>query len=110
MTTIPKTALAGLALAAATLPAHAISRYNSESLTCAEAQSIVIGEGAAILRYRSENNPSLTRYDRFVRNSAFCQASENAKTDWVPTADTRSCPVLKCQEKDFEDQLIFGID
>lgn len=104
-----KTVFIAAALLAASLPAHAISRYDSQSLTCNQAQSIVDGEGAAILRYRSERNPSLPLYDRYVRNRAFCQLSEYAASDWVPTADTRSCPMLKCQETNFDDDF-FGYD
>lgn len=107
MTTLLKTCIAGLALAASAAQAHAISRYNSESLTCDEARSIVAHEGAAILRY-SGRNPGMTLYDRYVAHGGYCQSSEYAKNDWVPTADTASCPVLSCEERDFED--FFGDD
>lgn len=97
-----------LTLSAVAGQAHAISRYESQSLTCGEAQSIVASEGAAILRYRSERNPGLPLYDRYVAHGGYCQSSEYAKNDWVPTADTPSCPVLSCEERDFED--FFGND
>lgn len=98
-----KTALIVLATLAVTSQAHAISRYNSESLTCGEAQAIVATEGAAILRYQSQRNPSLTLYDRYVAHDGFCRMDEYAITAWVPTADTGACPVYTCEQRRFED-------
>jgi hypothetical protein len=102
-----KNVLVAAGLLSAMVPAHAISRYESRSLTCGEAQAIVASEGAAILRYQSERNPSLTLYDRYVRNRAFCQPTEVTKYDWIPTADTRSCPVLTCEQRNFENRYLF---
>jgi hypothetical protein len=87
-------ALAGLLAAT---QAQAISRYNSLGLTCGEAQAIVDAEGAAIMRYQSARNPSLTLYDRYVRHRGFCQIPEITVTEWIPTADTPSCPLLICR-------------
>ena len=51
-------------VALAATPAAAIARYQSEALDCGQAQAILEREGAAIFRYRSKRNPSLTLYDR----------------------------------------------
>jgi hypothetical protein len=98
-----------IALAAVTLagPAHAISRYNSESMTCASVQATLEREGAAILRYRSARNPNLTLYDRYVSNGRFCSGGETAVNAWVPTRDRTECFVRVCKSLDFDDRFGF---
>lgn len=93
--------LAGAVLLAVA-PAEAISRYETARLSCGEAQSRVEAEGAVILRYRSERNPSLPLYDRYVAHGGYCQPTEYAKVEFIPTADTRSCPVYKCVQRSFD--------
>lgn len=94
--------LAAFVLSLTAFEAQAISRYEIGNMSCDRVQAIVRADGAAILRYRSTNNPSLTLYDRYVAHGGFCQADEEAATAFVPTADTRSCRVLKCQPLVFE--------
>ena len=94
-------ALIALCLAATALPAHAISRYNSMRLSCDEAQSRIKDEGAVILRYQSKRVQGLPLYDRYVAHGGYCQPSEYAKLEVVPTADTNRCRVLKCMPKVF---------
>ncbi len=97
-----KTLLSVLALSfAMAAPAHAISRYNSERLSCDRIHRIIDREGAAILRYQSRRNPSLTLYDRYVRHGGFCMAGEYAKYATVPAADTPACPVYRCFQQTF---------
>ncbi len=91
-----RTVLIALALAATALPAQAISRYTSTQMSCGEAQSRVRDEGAVILRYQSTRVAGLPLYDRYVAHVGYCQVNETTKLMVVPTADTRSCPVLKC--------------
>lgn len=88
-------------LATVAVPAHAISRYNSESMSCRQAQSAVQAEGAVIFRYRSLRNPSLTRYDRYVRHDGYCQWNEYAANAWVPTRDTGECFVRNCKPRSY---------
>lgn len=97
--------LAAAAISAAIVPAHAISRYNSLSLSCAEAQARVEQEGAVILRHQSTRNPSLTLYDRYVVHRGFCQPTEYAKSAWVPTADDRTCFVRVCAPIEYDDDF-----
>ncbi|WP_353645014.1 hypothetical protein [Mesorhizobium sp. WSM2239] len=87
--------------------AQAISRYNSTSMSCAEVQARVRGEGAAILRYRSTRNPSLPLYGRYVSDRRYCNHNEVAETAFVPAADTKSCLVRECIIVDPDDFLIF---
>lgn len=92
-----KYVMTALALALAIVPAHAISRYNSESIDCADAQSRVKREGAVIFRYKSKRNPSLTRYDRYVLHRGYCAFNEYAANAWVPTRDRAECFVRNCK-------------
>ncbi len=97
-----KTLLAALALSLVAFEAHAISRYEISGMSCSRVQGIVRADGAAILRYPSPRNPSLRLYDRYVAHGGFCQIDEEAAPEYVPTADTGSCPVLKCRPRIFQ--------
>lgn len=96
-----KTFLAALVLSLVASEAHAISRHDIAGMSCARVQAIVRAEGAAILRYPSQRNPSLTLYDRYVAHGGFCAVNEEAAVAFVPTADRDSCPVLKCRPRVF---------
>ncbi|NGO54441.1 hypothetical protein [Allomesorhizobium camelthorni] len=85
-----------LCLALVATAAHAISRYTSTSMSCAEIKATLQSEGAAILQWRSTRNPSLPLYGRFVVNRRFCQSEQVADTTFVPARDTKSCLVRKC--------------
>lgn len=103
--------LAVIAAALAATPAAAINRYNSEKMACAQVQATIKAEGAAIMRYHSKVNPSLTLYDRYVRNSTFCPAGQDAVSAWIPSRDDSSCFVRKCRDVDyFDDNPIFHPD
>ncbi|MGF0536463.1 hypothetical protein ACQQ2Q_00615 [Agrobacterium sp. ES01] len=95
-----KTLLAALVTVfslAAAAPALAISRYNSPSLTCEQARDILRSEGAAILRYPSKNVAGLPLYDRYVKNSRYCDSNEYAEWSRIPTKDDPGCRVLACE-------------
>ncbi len=92
-----KTVLLGLCLSLATAEAHAISRYQSTSMSCAEAKATVRGEGEAIMRWTSITNPGLPRFGRFVSDRRFCSANERAETSYIPTADRKSCALRECK-------------
>jgi hypothetical protein len=85
-------------LVLAAFPAHAISRYNSMSMSCRAAQAHILREGAVILRYRSARNPNLPLYDRYVSDGGMCALGEGAVVDTVPTRDNPRCVVLKCRD------------
>lgn len=85
-----------LCLALVATGAHAISRYTSTSMSCAEIKATLQSEGAAILQWRSTRDPSLPLYGRYVVNRRFCQVDEVAETTFVPARDARSCVVRKC--------------
>ncbi|MCR4266022.1 hypothetical protein [Nitratireductor sp. ZSWI3] len=101
-----------LGMLAFTGQAEAISRYNSTAMSCSSVQARIAREGAAIMRYRSQRNPSLTLYDRYVANEYLCPAGHIAVRAHIPTADTPSCPVLRCKpeirERLFRRPWVFG--
>ena len=100
-----KTVLIALCLSLVSLEAHAISRYNSTSMSCAEARGTVVAEGAVILRWRSPGG--IQRFGRFVADNGFCSWSERAETSYIPTQDRPSCAVLECKYYDPDDDFIF---
>ena len=76
--------------------ASAISRYQTNSMSCARVQAALESDGEAILRYSAPDNPSLQRYDRYVFDGRMCSQSQRAVTRSVPAADTKKCAVRKC--------------
>ena len=100
-----KTVLIALCLTLVSLDAHAISRYNSTSMSCAEARGTVLAEGAVILRWRSARG--IQRYGRFVAHDGFCDSGERAEPSYILTQDSKSCPVLECKYYDPDDDFIF---
>ncbi|MFU0506696.1 hypothetical protein [Pseudaminobacter sp. NGMCC 1.201702] len=92
--------LLGLCLSVLGVQAQAVSRYNPTRMYCAEVQATIDGEGAVILRYQSRRNPSLPLYDRYVSHAGYCSFNEWAAPAYVPSADTASCPVRKCEQID----------
>ena len=78
-------------------PAMAISRYESQSMSCAAARQAVINQRAVIFRYPSQRVGGLILYDRYVRESRQCDPHENAARSYIPTRDERRCPVLACK-------------
>ncbi|MEM9107376.1 MAG: hypothetical protein AAGC96_17130, partial [Pseudomonadota bacterium] len=68
-----KRAILTLCIVMVSFPTLAINRYNVTTMTCASIQQRVQSEGAAILRWESTRVPGLPLYDRYVRNSGFCE-------------------------------------
>jgi len=85
--------------------AAAISRYESNTLSCPEARSLVQREGAVIFRFQSQRVSGLPLYDRFVVNSSFCASGEETVPKAVPTR-SGSCTLLVCRP--FVDEDFFG--
>ena len=103
-----KTAIAVAALVLVSLPAEAISRYNTDGISCEKAQSILDREGAAIFRYKSKRNPSLVLYDRYVAGSRFCQNLEYAEVSSFSTKDDASCQAYVCRMPNYDDAPFGG--
>jgi len=101
--------LLGLLVTSAATPALAISRYNSMSMTCAEARAVINRERAVIMRYPARRTANMTLYDRYVADSGACDMGFYAYQDYLPTKDRASCPVYICRPATDldDDDLIF---
>jgi hypothetical protein len=72
-------------------------RHNVGNLSCDRVQAILKAEGSAILAYRSKTNPSIQRYDRFVRDAGLCSIGRQVLSSTsIPVAGGQSCRVGKC--------------
>jgi hypothetical protein len=82
----------------ALLPGEALAtvRYSSMSMLCEDIRSGIRSEGDAIVRYATKRTPSMELYERFVRDSRYCEYGERVKTTYIPAADTDSCRVFHC--------------
>lgn len=76
--------------------ALAQSRPFTPSMTCNQARGIVFSRGAVVL------GTGTYTYDRYVRDSSFCEFNETTKPAFVPTRDTPQCPVgYVCRDADY---------
>lgn len=82
--------------------AQAISRYDPTRMSCGRVQSTIARHGAVILRYQSTRVPGLPLYDRYVQSEQFCTMGEVRTRAYVPSADTKSCPVYTCKRPDYD--------
>ncbi len=89
--------LTAIMVSAVSLPAYAISRYDTKTFTCNEIQSIVKRDGAAILRYPSTRNAGIILYDRYVSTGLQCEYNKRPVFRTVPTSDNASCAVTSCR-------------
>ncbi|MDB5560011.1 MAG: hypothetical protein JWQ36_2945 [Enterovirga sp.] len=79
--------VAVLALAVLSTPALAQPRPSTTQMSCAQAQSYLAQQGAAVI-----GTGGMT-YDRFVVSRQFCQPTETTREAFVPAADTRACMI-----------------
>lgn len=98
-----KRALIALLLVITAADAHAISRYNSTSMSCAEVQATIRQDGAAIMRYNSKRTPGLQLFGRYVSSRRYCDINEYAETVMIRARDTDRCPVRECKQVDFDE-------
>ncbi|MBB3456515.1 hypothetical protein FHT86_004823 [Rhizobium sp. BK313] len=82
-------------VAATASPASAISRISSTSRTCTALRQIINSQGAVILTHPG-TRASGTLYDRYVRDSSYCNPGDVATDDWVPAKD-KNCRLYNCQ-------------
>lgn len=86
-----------LALSAIATSVHAQQRPMTPGLACAQAQQLVLRNGAIVL------GTGTYTYDRYVRDLSFCQHDESLEAAWVPTRDTPQCPVgFRCRSGDLD--------
>jgi hypothetical protein len=76
--------------------ALAESKHDVSSMTCPRVQAILDAEGSATLRYRSQRNPSLVLYDRYVASRRYCGLKMDTLASTVYVASGQPCRVSKC--------------
>lgn len=67
--------------------ALAQSRPSTLRMSCLQARSLVLSQGAVVL------STGPTTYDRYVSGGNFCQWGERSEPTWVPAADTPQCHI-----------------
>ncbi|WP_245571789.1 hypothetical protein [Microvirga subterranea] len=73
--------------------AHAQTRPSTVNRPCIASRQLVIARGAIVL-----GTGGFT-YDRFVRDSSFCEVGEYAQPAYVPSLDTPQCFVgYRCKQ------------
>src|SRR3954462_4704305 len=97
-----KTIVLATCLTLVAAQAQAISRYDPTRLSCVKVQSAIARQGAVILLYQSKRGPGLPPHDRDVQSQQFCIMGEVRTRAYVPSADTKSCPVYNCKRPDNE--------
>ena len=100
--------IAFAALSTMALPANAINRYNTKKMTCEQVQSTLNRDKAAILRYPSARNQSITLYDRYVRSGYYCEGHTVPERVRIPVKNTDRCPVLHCIPRPDPCDSLFG--
>ena len=82
-----KLTCAAIVLVTVSSEAMAQSRPLTTAMSCNQAQSIVLSQGAVVL------NTSATAYERYVASGAYCGMGEVPAPGWAPTKDAPRCPV-----------------
>ena len=82
-----KLTCAAIVLVTVSSEAMAQSRPLTTAMSCNQAQSIVLSQGAVVL------NTSTTAYERYVASGAYCGLGEVPGPAWAPTSDVPRCPL-----------------
>jgi len=94
---------AGLFVLLTLLPdaAHAVSRYVSTSMTCAQIQATIRNERKAIFAWRDEKT-NLQRSGLYIANRSVCMPGFGTDRVYVPASDQKLCLVRRCIPFDFD--------
>ena len=76
--------------------AMAMSRHDSQSLTCSSVHEKVAQDGSLVLRYPSHHVKDMMMYSRVVSNSMTCIGQGAMVSTSVPTSDDPSCKIKTC--------------
>jgi hypothetical protein len=76
--------------------AMAMSRHESQSLTCSSIHEKIAEEGSIVLSYPSHRDPNFSMYNRYVANSMSCLGQGSMTSTTVPTSDDPNCKVRMC--------------
>ncbi|WP_442577568.1 hypothetical protein ACSBOB_18510 [Mesorhizobium sp. ASY16-5R] len=86
--------LAVVSVLVAVAPAGAVSRYDTQRMSCANIQAALKRESPAILRFQSKQG-GVPLYNLYVGSGQDCEGLQIARTRSVPAADG-ACPVIQC--------------
>lgn len=94
---------AGLVLLLALVPdaAHAVSRYVSTTMTCAQIQATIRNERQAIFAWRDVKT-NVPRYGLYIANRSVCKPGYGTDRVYVPASDQKLCLVRRCISFDLE--------
>ncbi len=82
--------ITGLLISTSIAQARPDTRY----MSCGQVQSLVQRSGAIILSTGAHT------YDKYVKNHAYCNVSQELRSAYVPTADLRRCKIgYRCAER-----------
>lgn len=79
-----------------TAEAVAAPHINSMNMLCEDIRATIRAEGEAVVRFGSKRGTNMELFQRFVRDSRYCEYGERVKTTYIPAADTDSCRVFHC--------------
>jgi len=81
-----------------TVPASAQNAGTTNRMICTDAMALVKDRGAVFLDTGGQT------YRRFVRDRSFCELTEIADLQFVPTRDNPECPIgYRCREPGYGD-------
>jgi hypothetical protein len=89
------TAAAAMTVLLAAAPAGAVSRYDTQRMSCATIQAALDRDSPAILRFQSKQSPGVPIYNLYVGCSQDCEGLQVARTRSVPASDG-PCQVIQC--------------
>ncbi|MDQ6437666.1 hypothetical protein RB623_26750 [Mesorhizobium sp. LHD-90] len=87
-------ALTAAAILLAVAPASAVSRYDTQRMSCAKVQAALRSDSPAILRFQSQQS-GVTLYNLYVGSGQDCRGTTIPRARTVPAADG-PCTVLQC--------------
>ncbi|MFI0848269.1 hypothetical protein [Mesorhizobium sp. IMUNJ 23232] len=84
-----------VSLLVAAAPANAVSRYDTQRMSCVNIQAALDRDSPAILRFQSKQSPGVPIYNLYVGSREDCEALRVPRTRSVPAADG-PCQVIQC--------------
>ncbi|MEM8749687.1 MAG: hypothetical protein AAGF28_05255 [Pseudomonadota bacterium] len=91
--------LSALALTMSVTAGEAVSRYDTQRMSCDRLQSALATERTAMLRFPSRRNPQLLMYDFYTDSARRCTTGGFGRMTSVPTSDRARCRVYKCERR-----------
>lgn len=79
------------------LPAQADPAVNAWTVSCEKLKQMLRANGSVIVHYRSTRSKQ-PLYGRYVSDRRHCDSRETVTFARMPAADTKSCPVKKCEQ------------